>query len=383
VTVFDRGRRTLLDTEPGVMIGADDARLRLDAREVETVFEGRQARSPMFEGPGGGSYMAGYAPITAGDRVVAGVRVDIGAGFTYVYSTFGRSVAAVAVAGSLLTVAVGVALARTLTRPLSTLVAAAREIGRGRLDRPVPKGPADEIGELSATIEAMRKDLWDRERQLRQMLSGVAHEIGNPLGGIALHAGLIADDLPDGDPRKAHIRRVIAEVGTLERVLSEFMAFARPKDPAPAAFELRGVVEAAAFLLAPEMEQGGVRLSLDVAAGVRALADEAQVKRALVNLIRNAVQAMPGGGAVQVSAAATAAGRVVVSVRDDGPGIRPEVMARLFEPFFTTREKGSGLGLVVSRRIAEENGGVLDVESRPGEGTVFRLELPAVKEGAG
>lgn len=375
ISVFDRNGRILLDTSPGVAIGTEDVRLRLNPEEVSGVWEGDASHSLLFTDGGGDYFMAGYAPLRSGERVAAGVRVDIGAGFTAVYAAFGRSVAILAAAGSLVTLVVGVLFARSLTRSLARLVDAAREIGRGRLDRPVPAGPDDEIGTLGRTIETMRRSLVDRENELRQMLAGVAHEIGNPLGGIEIYAGLIADDLADSDPQKTHIRRVIGEVGTLKRVLSEFMDFARPAAPDPSSVDVKTLVDDVAFLIAPEIDQGGVRLTADIRDGLRAYADGEQVKRALLNLMKNAAQAMPNGGDLRVSGKVEG-DRIVVEVSDTGPGISDDVMARIFEPFFTTREKGSGLGLVIVKRIADENGGRLEVETREGVGTVFRLDLP-------
>ena len=228
-------------------------------------------------------------------------------------------------------------------------------------------------------MEEMRRGLVARDAQLRQMLGGVAHEIRNPLGGIEIYAGLIADDLPDGDPRKAHIRKVIGEVKTLNRIISEFLDFARPTPPAPMRTPVSGLAEEAAFLLAPEMEAAGVLYVQDILEGLQVRVDPEQVKRALLNLMKNGVQAMRGGGALTVRARASGA-QVALEVCDTGPGMSPEVRARAFEPFFTTREQGTGLGLAIVQKIAEENGGTVAVESEAGKGTTFRMTLPGVPD---
>ncbi len=140
------------------------------------------------------SYMTGYAPVWSGDRIVAAVGVDIGAAYVDTIRVFKRSVYVFAGVGVLLTVVVGLILARTITRPIQKLVAAAREIGQGRLQHEVDSSASDEIGCLGETMEEMRKKLLARDAQLRQMLAGVAHEFRNPLGSIELYTGLIADD---------------------------------------------------------------------------------------------------------------------------------------------------------------------------------------------
>ena len=378
IFVFDRQYRSLLDTDGLMPIGREYPKLLFHRRELERVWKGHTAHSVLFY-DGDVPYMTGYAPIFHDGEVVAAVGVEIGAGFVDSIRIFGRSVLIFAGLGALLTVGVALGLARTLTRPIQKLVEAAREIGRGNMDQEVATASDDEIGYLGETMEEMRRKLVARDAQLRLMLSGVAHEIRNPLGSIELYAGLIAGDLPAGDERKQHIEKVIGEVRRLNRVISEFLEFARPAPPQPQPTALAPLVADAAFLLAPEMEKAGIQYEMDVAADLEAYIDGAKIERVLINLMKNAVQAMRDGGHLAVRAAAEG-GEVIVEVADDGPGMSEEVRSRLFEPFFTTKEKGSGLGLAVVALIVEENRGRIEVDSRQGEGTVCRLRLPQPKD---
>ncbi len=379
IYVFDRQGRSLLDTEPDVSIGREYARLQIDRAELDSVWVGKPAHSLRFQGEDGVDYKSGYAPIYAGDDVVAGVGVDIGAGFLDTIRTFRHSVLLLGGVSAVLTVAIGLGLARTLTRPIHRLVRAAQEIGSGNLERPVASTSRDELGYLGETMEEMRRKILARDEQLRQMLAGVAHEIRNPLGGIEIYAGLIADDLPDGDPRKVHIQKVIGEVKTLNRVISEFMDFARPAPPSPLPVGVAPLVEEVVFLLAPEMEQTAVRCIREVPEDLQAYVDPDQFRRVLINLMKNGVQAMPEGGTLTLQAGRSGAG-VEIAVADTGSGMSAEVVGRLFEPFFTTREKGAGLGLSVVQKVVEENGGWVEVESEVGVGTVFRVVVPEYKE---
>ena len=378
IFVFDRQYRSLLDTDGLMPIGREYPKLLFHRRELERVWKGHTAHSVLFY-DGDVPYMTGYAPIFYDGEVVAAVGVEIGAGFVDSIRIFGRSVLIFAGLGALLTVGVAWGLARTLTRPIQKLVEAAREIGRGNMDQEVATASDDEIGYLGETMEEMRRKLVARDAQLRLMLSGVAHEIRNPLGSIELYAGLIAGDLPADDERKQHIEKVIGEVRRLNRVISEFLEFARPAPPQPQPTALAPLVADAAFLLAPEMEKAGIQYEMDVASDLEAYIDGAKIERVLINLMKNAVQAMRDGGHLAVRAAAKG-GEVIVEVADDGPGMSEEVRSRLFEPFFTTKEKGSGLGLAVVALIVEENRGRIEVDSRQGEGTVCRLRLPQPKD---
>ena len=165
-------------------------------------------------------------------------------------------------------------------------------------------------------------------------------------------------------------------------VISEFLDFARPSSPQPVDVPLSRVVEDAVFVLSPEMEAAGVVFHGEVPPDVRVYADSEQVKRAVVNLMKNGVQAMgEQGGTLTVRARhqGGAGDRVAIEVEDTGPGVPEEMRRRLFEPFFTTREKGSGLGLAIVQKTAERNAGQVEVDSVPGQGTTFRLVLPAVE----
>ncbi len=377
IYVFDRYGRSLLDTEEGKRIGREIHLLTFHKPQVAAMWRGEPANTPRFTDESTGDhYMTGYAPIYRAGRIVAGVGVDMGAGYMDAIDGFKRSVYLLAGLGTLLTFLVGLGVARHITGPVHRLVTAAREIGRGNLGRAVQVQARDEIGYLAQTMEEMRSKLLTRDAQLRQMLAGVAHEIRNPLSGIEIYAGLIADELPGGDPRREHIHKVIAQVNTMNQVISEFLHFARPPSPQPAEVVLSQLVDDARFLLSPEMEAAGVTFHTEVAPESRVYADPEQVRRAVVNLMKNAVQAMAEGGSLTVRAVRTGPD-VALEVEDTGPGMPEEVRRRLFEPFFTTREKGSGLGLAIVQQTAETNAGRVEVESVPGRGSVFRLVMPA------
>ena len=378
IYIFDRRGRSLLDTDSTFSIGQEIPHLKLrDRLEIQEVWLGQAAHTLRFTDEAGVHYMSGYAPIYAAGQVVAAVGVDIGAAFMDAdRGVFKRSIVIFAGVGALMTVVVALGLARTLTQPIQRLVRAAREIGRGNLREPVASTSEDEIGYLGEAMDEMRRKLVERDAQLRQMLGGVAHEIRNPLGGIEIYAGLIADDLPDEDERKQHIQKVIGEVRNLNLVISEFLSFARPAPPSPEPIRLRQLVADALFLLAPEMETSRISYSQEVPANLEGVGDPEQIKRALFNLMKNAVQAMRNGGELLVRGERRG-DEVRVEVRDTGPGMSAEVRERLFEPFFSTKEKGSGLGLAIVQQTLEKNGGWVDVGSVPGRGTTFRIALPA------
>ena len=382
IYVFDREGRSLMDTEPSIAVGFPYSVVKYrDRTEVEDIWQGQASHTMRFTDPETAVVlMTGYAPMfNSQGQVIAGVGVEIGSGFVDAIHGFKRSVYFFAVLSALLTLILGLGMARQVTRPIKRLVTAAREIGRGNLDQAVDTSASDEIGYLSVTMEEMRQKLLTRERQLRQMLAGVAHEIRNPLGGIEIYAGLIADDLPEGDERKQHILKVIGEVRTLNAVIAEFLEFARPVPSVPAVTAVSDLIEDATFLLNPEMERARVDYRSQALAGLTVYADGEQIKRALINLMKNAIQAMEEGGRLSVSAR-NGKGEVEIEVADTGPGVAQEARGRLFEPFFTTREQGSGLGLAIVQQTLEKNRGRVELESVPGEGTTVTMYLPTSGE---
>ena len=383
IYVFDDQGQSLLDTAPDVPIGREYTRLRVDREELADVWRGQASHSVLFRDKAGVYYQSGYAPVYAGEEVVAAVGVDIGAGFVEAIRAFQRSVLIFGGVSVVLTIVIGLVLARTLTGPIHRLVNSAQAIGEGDLERPVDRSAGDELGYLGQTMEEMRLKILDRDEHLRQMLAGVAHEIRNPLGGIEIYAGLIASDLPDGDARKAHIQKVTGEVRTLNRVISEFLDFARPSVVQPVEADVARLVEEVVFLLSPEMDEAGVQCIREIPQGLKVFVDVDQFKRALVNLVKNGVQAMPEGGVLRLTGEKEN-GNAVIRVADTGVGMDNAVIERLFEPFFTMGEGGSGLGMAIVQKTVKENGGTVGVESQVGRGTVFEVILPgSQKRGEG
>lgn len=205
---------------------------------------------------------------------------------------------------------------------------------------------------------------------------GLAHEIRNPLGGLQGAIEILAEDVPPTSPRRELVGVALRETERLNRVVSDFLEFARPRDPEPRAFDVGRTVDDAVTLLGPDAEKAGVRLVGSALAGLRGWADPQQIAQILLNLLRNAIQATPPGGEVRVSAHAE--GDVVVEVTDTGPGV-PSALA-IYDPY-VSGSGGTGLGLPISALLARQNGGSLGHRSSSA-GATFRLTFPANLQGA-
>ncbi|MFT3840882.1 MAG: HAMP domain-containing sensor histidine kinase [Myxococcaceae bacterium] len=379
VLVFDRDGRARVDAGGGLPLLAQVPELTRDKGELEDVWSSRRTASlVLFEGNDGRLYKTGYAPLLKDNQVVGGVAVEGSAQFFGPMTTLARG-SLVALVLTLLALAIAAVLtARALSAPLERLVASALRIGRGDLKTHVKREPTLEIGILSGELELMRDSLESRDRQLKMMLGGVAHEVKNPLGGIELFSGLLAEELrgkPGLEDASSHVAKVQRELDYLKRIVDDFLAYAREQKLAKVKFDGAALVLAAVEHLKGEASAREVTLEAKPSAG-QVEGDVSLLTSALVNLVKNAVQAAPKGSVVKVSGEA-AKGRYAIEVHDCGAGIAKEIQSRVFEPFFTTREKGTGLGLPLARKLAEAHGGTLTLSSVPGD-TTFRLELPLV-----
>lgn len=228
----------------------------------------------------------------------------------------------------------------------------------------------------SVTVESERLAL------LGAVASGLAHELRNPLSTLAVHLQLLKEDwsTPATTKERMTLKRIevlLREARRLEEVLSDFLRFAAGHRPTLAPCDLNDVVTETLDFFGPEAEQNGVRIESSFAEGLPKLAlDRNLFKQALLNIIINGVQAMPDGGILYVTTASEPSG-ARISVRDTGVGIPGEIRNRLFDVYFSTKPNGTGLGLATTRRIVEEHGGTIDVESRPREGATFTLHFRA------
>jgi signal transduction histidine kinase len=290
-----------------------------------------------------------------------------------------------------LTVLIGVAMAlyaRRVLRPLAQVTERAKAVASGDLKPRQAVASNDEIGELAATFEGMvsaiasaNEELLATERlaTIGKMAAHVTHEIRNPLSSMALNVELLEDDLALASEESRELLRAIRrEVERLTELSGQYLSFARRGPQRLEVEDLREVVNEAAEFMRRELEQQGVSLEVQSAdRPVPARVDEAQIKQALYNLMRNAREAMPNGGRVTVSVGAGEFGGSDVVVEDEGVGLDEATRARLFEPFFTTKSNGTGLGLAITRQIIEAHGGSILCEPKEPRGTRIWIHLGA------
>jgi two-component system sensor histidine kinase HydH len=290
--------------------------------------------------------------------------------------------------------AVATFLAGRMTRPLRELTMATRRVAReGATLRPVAVRSRDEIGELAAAFNAMTAELKRAQEHLLvaakfafagEMAAGIAHEVRTPLGIMRSSAQMLARSAPPEHPEFGElVQMIVEEVDRLDRVVAGLLEVARPHAPLIESTRLAPVLARALDFVDSQAREKGVRIERAITAnGAPARCDPDQIYQVALNLVVNALQALGTGGTLTVRTLPARAGRVGFEVSDDGPGIPPNVRERVFDPFFTSRKGGTGLGLALVQRVVEAHKGSVSVESEVGRGTTFRVELPAAEGGA-
>jgi signal transduction histidine kinase len=283
-------------------------------------------------------------------------------------------------------------ISRSLARPVSRLTQAMAVVGAGDLDHPVEVTSRDEIGDLARALARMTRQLRDSRAQVVQseklasigeMSAAVAHGLRNPLASLRAAAQLVRRH-PTSPAATEHLDAIIEEVDRLDRRISHLLSFSRPAPFRPVSESLPRLIEELLPAISGPIRQQQVDLEIAVPAELPPVrVDPVQLEQAILEIVSNALDAMPSGGRLRIGAlvatdgaGAGEPGELVVEVSDTGGGIPAEVLPSVWEPFFTTRQEGTGLGLAIAKRYVEQNGGRLEIASRPGEGTTVRLRLP-------
>lgn len=313
--------------------------------------------------------------------------------------------------------AVGYGLSRQVTRPVEQLIGAAEGLAGGDLDREVPVHRRDEVGRLARAFDRMRHQVAEAHRRLEfrvqerteelrqaletlretqeelvrqerlailgQLASGVGHELRNPLAVMTNAVYYLDMVLDEPTPEvKEYLGILRHQIGLSERIVSDLLDFARIKPPQREALSLPELAE-------QQLERVEVPPQVEVRFDSppdlpRALCDPMQVGQVILNLLTNAVQAMDqAGGTLTLRSRCVGGEAVELQVCDSGPGVAADLHEKIFEPLFTTKARGIGLGLAVSRSLAEANGGALTLAERSGPGAVFALRLPHAEAAGG
>jgi two-component system NtrC family sensor kinase len=309
-------------------------------------------------------------------------------------------------------VVVGFFIYGSVSRPIKKMVIGTKNIAKGNLDYTIPLDTQDEIGTLARSFNKMTGDLkranselqeWsktleekveDRTKQLKAMqaqliqseklasigklAAGVAHEINNPLTGVLTFSHLLLDEFEEGDPKREDLEVIIRETTRCRDIVKGLLDYSRQTEPQKMSFGLNELIEKTLSLLEHQAAFRNLKIIREFDQSLpQLMIDKDKIQQVFINLLTNAQEAMPEGGTIAITTTKANDGNFIeIRVVDTGCGIEEADIPKLFDPFYSTKELGTGLGLSVSQGIIASHKGTIEVQSKVGEGTTFIIRLP-------
>ena len=279
-----------------------------------------------------------------------------------------------------------------ITNPMERLLDSTRRLKSGDLDHRV-EGLKHEFGELAVSFNEMASSLKDQILKMQrteqmvvvaQLAAGLAHEIKNPLAGIKVAMHVLSEEASLSEEDRAVLGKVIEEITRLDSLMKNFLNFAKPPKPTLSPLNVNELLHATlAFYTNSDAnhpgKSDGIRIEKDFRPVPPTMADLMQLQQVFLNIVLNAIDAMPKGGTLTIRTSfSEESSRIRVEIADTGKGIGEVSPEKIFEPFFTTKPKGTGLGLAISKQLVEQNGGSIAAANNPGGGATFEILLPRI-----
>ena len=383
IYVFRPARTSLLDLRADVRIGTPYQLAHLPPDFLQELAAGHSVNTESYANAQAQIFISAYAPIQDLDgKLFAIVGVDAGAGELALIEQMRLSLYWIAFAGIAFAALLALFFARSLTSPIRHIAHTAEQLGGGNYSARASVDTNDELRVLADAVNHMAEQVRNRDAALKEMAAGVAHEIRNPLNSIKLLVSLIDEELTEqkNATQTSTIETLHYEIGKLNRFIEDFLTYSRPITLIRDQVSVASLVASVLDMAAAEARQRHVELRAEIADAPADLSvDRLRLEQTLLNIVLNAIQACEHNGRVTMHTLNTPDGGVDFGVEDSGLGIAAEVASQLFEPFYTTKIDGTGLGLANARRIVEEHDGSIRAENRPEGGARFTLHLPAAR----
>ncbi len=385
IYLFKPDNTSLIDTENDIKIGYKYSHHEFDQNELSyALSEFQPISSILFQGQDGEYYKTGYIPIKTSSNGAIILAIQGNAAFYKTLSSLRRNMFFAIFVVILLIVTASLVYSQNIVSPIKNLVEAAMKISGGELTSEVNIKTKDEIGFLGQKFNQMRKNVLERDQRMQMMLRGIAHEVRNPLGGLELFCDL-ADKETDHRAVKRHLKKIREETATINRIVNEFLDFARTIGITVSKISSAEFLEEIGFHIAHDIEVDHILWSYTLTdKDIIFEADREHFKRVFLNVIKNALQSLDKPEkrmSVLVSRDilnndTIPTDAVKFIIEDNGMGIKEDDIEEVFKPFFTTKEKGSGLGLAFVKKVINEHHGTIHIESKLKKGTKVVMVLP-------
>lgn len=278
---------------------------------------------------------------------------------------------AIGAIGILITVAAAWLLARSIANPINSLVQFSGEIGQGNFKTTEPKAVHGELAILNNALIKMRKNLLNQQEEKEKLLAQIAHEIRNPLGGIELLAGLIREQLDEKSQNAEYINKIIEEVQGLKAQVTEYLQYSRPMPAQLKDLTIDEIITDIKKIYRNQIGDSAITFSRDDKI-INIKFDPNHFRQVMINLINNSLGVKPEAGKIEVKFSQNGTSKIV-SISDNGPGIDDEDLDHVFEPFFTKRSEGIGLGLAICQKLCNENNARIAVKNNSEAGCTFSI----------
>lgn len=373
IYLFDLNDTSLLDTDSAFFPGQVYERNFLHKDEIRKTLDGSTSTSFLFKSEDGQFMKSSFAPVMDGANVIAIVGVDGNATFFKSLHELEKKLILSGALCMLTIVLISLFLSKKIVNPIQELVHSAKKIGDGYLDDPVKINTSNELGFLGYVMDEMRSKIVERDKELQVMLRGIAHEVRNPLGGIELFSGILSEEVKT-DKAKSAVQKIQREVLNLKNLVDEFLNFAKKPSIQVTTVDFPEFIDEIQMYFSEQLKNTKTNLKIDSTLE-KFRADHYNLERVFLNLINNSIQAMNSDGTIIISASKQN-NQAKVVIEDTGHGIPAENIGKIFDPFYTTREFGNGLGLSFVQKIIQAHGGTIKAESELNKGTKMIITLP-------
>jgi signal transduction histidine kinase len=374
--IFDAQALYLIAPHKGLLAVAGNSESailssRLHTHEISSAAAGQIITSPLFVDRNGQFYKSVFSEVLRNPEQTVILGLDASAEFLGITAKLRRQIFSLTAVVLIISIGMVMVLARTLTRPLENLTDYAMAIGQGRSDLSVPNPRRDEIGFLGQTMQKMHAELSQREKQNKQFLASVAHEIRNPLGGMKINSELLLEETGEATPAAKYAAAIAREVDRLALIVESFLSYARPMEANLITCELSDLLNEVSLELKRDFPEAAINIS----GRAQVKANPGKLRSCLANLIRNGLEANRLTPQVKVEIV-NHTDHIAIHFRNSGSPISPEIRSQIFEAFFSTKADGVGLGLSIAKSLVEQHGGRLYLDHSDQSGTEFVLILP-------
>lgn len=367
IFIFDDKFNLIVHSNPRVSYSKYEPRLLIYKKEIDDLQIHHSSTSTPLKGDDGNWYLWGFYRIDNKYFLAfreSANRLQRVEDFAVIFWYFGLGF-------TLLTIICGWIIASSITKPINKLVKFSHEIGKGNQSAKMPEKIKGEIGILSQAMDNMQKELIESQNEREKILAQIAHEIRNPLGGIELLANLTKEDLKAEDRSVKYIENILKEVGGLKTLITAYLDYSKPVLPKPGWIDLSNLLKEIENVFKKEIKIKNAKLESNLQLE-RIFFDSDHLKQILINLFANSLESISKSGKISLQSQTN--GRYwKISVSDDGAGIPEENLKVIFNPFFTTKKDGTGLGLAVCKKLCTENKAELIIENNSNKGCTFTL----------